>query len=59
MMDGEVELNGASYPVMLPQPLAHNFAWNDTALSVELYDFVLNDLGQGTFVILQVSRFCH
>ncbi|KIM78168.1 hypothetical protein PILCRDRAFT_90740 [Piloderma croceum F 1598] len=45
VIDGGVELNGTSYPVMLPQPLAHDFTWNDTALSVERYDFVLNDIG--------------
>jgi hypothetical protein len=57
MIDGEVELNGTSYPVMLPQPLFHDFVWNDTALTVELYDFVLNDVGSGAFVILKVFIF--
>jgi len=52
VIDDEVELNGTSYPVMVPQPLPHNFTWNDTALSVERYDFVLNDIGHGAFFIL-------
>jgi hypothetical protein len=56
VIDGEVELNGTSYPVMLPQPLLHDFTWNDTALFVELYDFVLNDIGHCTLFILSVSQ---
>lgn len=49
---GEVELNGTSYQIMHPQPLPHTFAWDDAAVAVELYDFVLNDLGQGVLAIL-------
>ena len=52
VIDGGVELNRTLYPVMLPQPLAHDFTWNDTALSIERYDFVLNDIGHGAFFIL-------
>ncbi|THH11300.1 hypothetical protein EW146_g8092 [Bondarzewia mesenterica] len=44
-INGQVELNGNTYPVMLPQPLTHDYKWNDPAMFVELYDFVLNDLG--------------
>ncbi|THH21556.1 hypothetical protein EW146_g10 [Bondarzewia mesenterica] len=45
-VDGQVELNGTTYPVMLPQPLAHDYKWNDTPMFVDRYDLVLNDLGQ-------------
>ena len=45
--DGTVEIEGRKYPVLLPQPLQHDFKWNDTASQVELYDFVLIDLGSG------------
>jgi serine/threonine-protein kinase SRPK3 len=51
-IDGEVELNGTSYPVMLPQPLPHDFVWNDGPLFVERYDFVLDDIGHGACVIV-------
>lgn len=52
-IEGELELNGTKYPVMVSQPLARDFKWDDAALSAELYDFVLNDLGHSPHLTLK------
>jgi len=44
---GTIEIEAQEYPVLLPQPLQHDFKWNDPANKVELYDVVLIDLGSG------------
>jgi len=46
--DGDVEINGKKYPVLLPQPLTHQYKWDDAQLTIEFYGFILSDLGSGT-----------
>jgi serine/threonine-protein kinase SRPK3 len=47
--DGDIEVNGVSYPIMRPQPLKHSFRWDDRPNLVELYDLLLIDVGHCTF----------
>lgn len=55
MTDGEVELpDGKTYPVLRPQPLQHDFKWDDSSTHVGMYDLILTDLGGGT--CLNLSR---
>ena len=45
--NGEVELDGATYPVLRLQPQPHGFTWDNMARAVEWYSFVLNDFRHG------------
>ncbi|KAI0064181.1 kinase-like protein [Artomyces pyxidatus] len=43
---GEVDLQGVSYPILLPQPFRHDFEqWDDSKGDLEDYDLILNNLG--------------
>lgn len=47
MIDGEFELHGVRYPIVLSQPIPHPFKWDDSGMVVELYTIYLTDFGHG------------
>jgi serine/threonine-protein kinase SRPK3 len=46
-IDGEFELHGTQYPIILSQPVPNRFQWDDPPIEVELYTVGLTDLGNG------------
>ncbi|KDR77473.1 hypothetical protein GALMADRAFT_65701 [Galerina marginata CBS 339.88] len=44
-VNGEFELHGVQYPIILSQPVPHPFRWDDRPTEVELYSVMLADLG--------------
>jgi len=51
-IDGEFELHGAQYPIVLSQPIPHPFKWDDSPTEVELYSVEVADLGSGTHLFI-------
>lgn len=47
LVEGHVSLAGKNYPIVRSQPIPHNWHWDDSGHTVELFRFCLNDLGQG------------
>lgn len=57
IIEGKIELQGVTYPIMKVQPLAHAFQWNDEYLAAELRMFCLNDVGNGKSLHLTIKLF--
>ena len=51
-IDGEFELHGVQYPIILSQPIPHSCRWDDRPTEVELYCVRLADLGNGTHLFI-------
>jgi hypothetical protein len=51
ILEGHVSLDGTSYPIVRSQPIQHNWRWDDSGHTVELFRFCLNDLGHSEYAI--------
>lgn len=56
--EGEIELQGVTYPLMKAQPLPHTSQWDDGYMKAEMRMFCLNDMGNGESmtIILIIGR---
>jgi serine/threonine-protein kinase SRPK3 len=45
IIEGEIEMDGTTYPIMKIQPLPHTFKWDDKDSEVASRMFCLNDVG--------------
>ncbi|THV07887.1 kinase-like protein [Dendrothele bispora CBS 962.96] len=43
ILETEIEVNGTKLPIMRPQPLPHEYKWDDPPFLVELYGMCLSD----------------
>jgi hypothetical protein len=55
IVEGEIELQGTTYPILRPQPLPHTFRWDDEYLLAKSRLFCLNDVGHGEHLYRQRS----
>jgi serine/threonine protein kinase len=53
-IEGEIELQGATYPLLKAQPLPHTFEWDDKPLDAECHMFCLNDMGNGERLVIML-----
>lgn len=59
IIEGEIEIQGTTYPIMKAQPLQHTFQWDDKYLEAEMHLFCLNDVGSGERESLLNNRVGH
>lgn len=54
IIEGEIELQGRTYPILKAQPLPHTFRWDDKYKKAESRLFCLNDVGHGACLFLTI-----
>jgi hypothetical protein len=60
IIEGEIRLQGKTYPILAAQPLLHAAQWDDEYSDAERRIFCLNDMGHGetlrSTIMLVVAR---